>query len=688
MNDMIRAFVLLLVALPVAAAASDKRIDDAVAKAEQQIERGKPEEAVKIVQKLTTQVPGPESQAALARIQEKAGLVDEAAASAVKAVEMASGAPADVRAAALATLAALDLSRGSGADALKHAEEAAQLQPTAVNLATLARAQVRLQRGAAAVATADRAVQAGPTVAAAHAARAEALLAAGRVADSGAAARKALELDPKSTAGRIQLASALLAEGKAAEAEAEARKATETDARSGEAFAVLGSAIIAADPKKWGDAIAQAQQGAFLNPRNPRVQVEVARIFEAGGNYDQAAASYRKALEADPTYVPALLGLTQALVRTGKGDEALASIKRLVQDHPQSAEAQLTLGRMLLRKGDWAGAADALQVAAAGMPGSAEAHALLGKAYLSTGKAPEAMAEYRKAVELDAKNLDYRTTYAIILGMNKQFDAGIAELKKVIETPGYKSPDAYLNLGWLYRNATPKRAEESVAAYRKALELDPSNEQAALGMGWAYAYLKNYEESIKAFNKAMELEPDLASAANNGIAWNYFFKKDLAKAEEFLGKSRAAGGADNRLADNIERVRKGLEAAANVPDEPAPAPRVAMNDPGTLSQTLMTSRDTAARRKAARDLGKAGADGVSGLISGLKDSDMDVRTAAAMALGNIGPAASAAVPHLLNAAQSCQTGKAIPTAEDLKNEAKCDEFRRAVRDAVGRIRGH
>lgn len=682
MKILIRALALLFLFAP--AASADKRVDDAVARAESQLKKGNTDEAIKTMQKVVSQVPGAESQAALARIQEKAGQTEEAAASAARAVELAASAAPDVRAGALATLAGLDLTRGSGAAALKHAQDAVQAQSNARTLSLLARAQARAQQGAEAIASAERAIQADASSAAAHAAHAEALRVAGRAAESEVAARKAVSLDAASASAAVQLAWALLAQGKAAEAETVARKATETDARSGEAFAALGAAIIAGDPKKWGDAIAQAQQGAFLNARNPVVQVEVGRIFEAGGNLDQAVASYRKALESDPTYGPALIGLVQAQVRSGKTDDAFASVQNLVRQNPANADAQLLLGQMLLRKGDWAGASAALEKASAGLPRNAQAFAGLGTAYQFTGRAPDALAAYRKAVELDPKNLDYRTTYGIMLGINKDYTGGVAELNKVIATPGYKSPDAYLNLGWLYRNMEPRRAEDSVAAYKKALELDPSNEQAALGMAWAYSYLKRYDESIASFNKAIELDPELSAAAYNGIAWGHFFKKDLPQAEAFLAKARAAGRADARLVENIDRVKKGLEARAAEPvDEPAPvAPRVA--DPGTLAQ-ILASGPGSARCKAARDLGKLGGDGVSALIGGLK-GDLGVQTCVAQALGNIGRPAAPAVPHLMAAAERCLTGKAIPTAEDMKNEAACNTFRNAVRDAVGRIR--
>jgi tetratricopeptide (TPR) repeat protein len=203
-------------------------------------------------------------------------------------------------------------------------------------------------------------------------------------------------------------------------------------------------------------------------------------------------------------------------------------------------------------------------------------------------------------------------------------------------------------------------------------------------MAWAYSYLKRYDDSIASFNKAMQLDSDLAAAAYNGIAWGHFFKKDLAQAEAFLAKAKDAGRADARLAENIDRVKKGLEAKAAEPiDEPAPvAPRAA--DPGTLNPLLQTGSPSA-RCKAARDLGRLGAEGVSSLIAGLK-GDLSVQTCVAHALGNIGAPAAPAVPHLLAAADRCLVNVAFPTAEDMKRDAACNVFRNAVRDAVGNIR--
>ena len=479
-----KSISILAVILAAAPAFADKKLDDAVAKAESLAEKGKPEEGIKAVQKVAEQSNSAEAYIALGRLQNRLASPEEAQTRLAKAVELSASATPEVKAEALAALSGQDLLRGTGHDALTHAEEAVKAAPANVNAqAALARAQARAKDGVTALATADKAVQAGPNSGLAHLARGEALLASSRAKEAEAEFRKALEVDPKLHLARTKLAWALLASGDAAGAEAEAKKASDADQKSGEAFAVLGRAILARDPKRWDDAIAQAQQGAFLNPRDPLVQLAVGQIFEAGNNIDQANLAYGRALAADPGFTPARVANVGILIRKGQTDAALADAQKIVQEMPNNAQAQLQLGRLYLRKGDWQNAYTALDQSVKLAPGDAEAQARLGTAAQYVGKKPEALAAYKKAVELDPKNVDYRTTYGLLLGVNGQADAGAAELQKVVSTPGYSSSDGYVNLGWLYRNTEPKKVDQSIAAYKKALELNPKEEQAALALG-------------------------------------------------------------------------------------------------------------------------------------------------------------------------------------------------------------
>src|SRR5512143_4287010 len=105
---------LAAVAVLAAAAAAQSKLDQAVAKAVEQLAKGKPEDAVKTITKAAAEA-GAEGQVALGRIQERVGDLDSAAAAYEQARSTASGpGKADV----LAAVATFRLRRGKAADAL------------------------------------------------------------------------------------------------------------------------------------------------------------------------------------------------------------------------------------------------------------------------------------------------------------------------------------------------------------------------------------------------------------------------------------------------------------------------------------------------------------------------------------------------------------------------------------------
>jgi tetratricopeptide (TPR) repeat protein len=692
--SMMAAAAALFLAAPFAGA--DQKLDQAVAKAEEQIQKGKPEEALKGMQKFADSANSGEGFLALARILEKTGDVEAAAAAASRAVSASLG-NASVKADALAAVANYELLRGSSKEALARAEEAVKTASSATSLAALARAEARAKEGVSALATADKAVAASGTSAVAHEARGDALVVLAKYGDAAAAYRKALELDAKNHRPRVGLTRALALDGKAAEAVAEARKATELDPKSGEAFAALGLALALEAPEKnWNDAIAQAQQGVFLNPRSALANIVVGRIFDLAGNVDQAIAAYRKALEVDPGNGTARVALINNQARKGDNEGALLEAQKLVAENPNNAEGQLLVARALIRKGDFAAAAPALEKAAQLAPGVAEAHALLGTAYQYNRRSEEALASYRKAVELAPTNLDYRTTFGLLLGLAGKYDEGVAELRKVVSNPTYKNDDGWINLGWVYRNMTPPRIDDSVAAYKKALEIDPKNVQPALGMGWAYSYGKNWDGSIAAFQQAVKIDPKTAGEAYNGMAWAYFFKKDLAQAKDMAEKARAAGREDARLATNIERMEKVLAGGGSAAeaDAAAAAAQAAYEEARKAQAKVeevnagLRSGNAGARRRALQSLPSViGAqDSLPYLIRALReDPDYGVREGAVAALKGIGCGARIALPHLKYVITGPKNECLQCSKEELNEMMRDEDLRRSARDAVAKI---
>ena len=665
---------------------ADKRVDDAVAKAEDQIQKGKTEEAVKTIQKLVSQ-PSAEAFTAAARLQIRMGKVEEANTSAAEAVKLAGSATPDVKAAALAIQSRLDLLRGTGKDAVANAQKAVEAQSTPAALAALARAQVRVQDPAA-LATAEKAVAAGASSADAQEAQGEALLAAGKAAEAQAAFAKALAADPRMTAARVGTARALLAQNKGAEAVAEARKATEENPNDGEAFAVLGLGLLAQG--NWNEAISAAQEGKFKNDRNPVVLAAVGKIFEdpKAGNIQQATSAYQAATAVDPDFIPVKVALVTNLERLGKNDEALAEARKLAQQMPNSPDVQLLLGRIALRKGDFLGAVQPLETAAKSAPNNAEVQAMYGTALFNTRQPAEALDAYKKAVALAPDNADYATTYGLLLAMNDKPVEAISILEKVVAKPGYKNTNGFTNLGYAYRNAEPPQAEKSAAAYQKAVELDPKNAQAALGLGWALTIAQKYDVAIPSFAKAVELDAKLAGEAHNGTAWDYYFKKDMVKAKEFTAKAKAEGRNVDKLVKTIDDFEKGIARAEDAQKQLQENQKAAAAGGGgggidACARTIMRGAP-AERRTCATEMRKYGKAAVEYLIYAVfNDRDFGVRSAAVQSLGAIGD--KSVCGQLRQLANNNPYEKTIMSPEEQQQFVRYEDFRKVVRAAVAQI---
>lgn len=681
--------------------AADVKLDQAIAKAEEQFTKGKPDEAIKALVKLATGSPSVDAYLALARFQSRNGQAEDAAASIAKVVELGASATGGVKALAYSAGAKAALRNGTGKSALEMAHKAVEAEKNATSLSALASAQARVGDAKAAMASADAAIAAGATSADAYVGKGDALMLAGSTHEAVTAYQKAVSLDAKSTPAQVGLAYALVAAGKAAEAKAIAQKATESDKAAGDAFAVWGYAISAEHKfdgahASWGDAIAQAQQGAFLSPKNPQVQMVVAKLFEARGNYDQAGQAYAKALEADAAFAPAKMAMIDMRYRKGDLDGAIKEAGDLLKANPQNVEVNRMMGEFLARKNQYAEAIPYLEKATAAMPKAGSAFAMLAHSYHMTRRLEDGKNAYAKAVELNPTNNDLKSNYGLLLGMNGEHDKGAQILASLTSQPGYKSAAGWANYGYVLSRMTPPKAAEAVAAYEKAIALEPSNAGLQYGMGWAQYFAKAYPAAITAFEKAASMDKAFFAETRSAVGWSHYFiavngDKNFTKAKELVAAAETAGRPDARLAEAITKYEgyiaagKAAEAAAMA----AAAQREAVQDAidvGKLSRQLQ-SGSPSQRVAAAQALAAAGADAAEVLGYAVEsDSLVVVRQAAVTALKRMGAGARRAVPALTRYARTTPPVNLNPSADEMKLEAMESDMRKDIRDILARLR--
>jgi tetratricopeptide (TPR) repeat protein len=159
----------------------------------------------------------------------------------------------------------------------------------------------------------------------------------------------------------------------------------------------------------------------------------------------------------------------------------------------------------------------------------------------------EAVAHFRTAHDL-AERLENTQLQAWSLnGLGNVYDdlgrheEAIAAYQRAIELdPEYASP--HNGLGNVYDDLG--RHEEAIAAYQRAIELDPEYASPHNGLGNVYDDLGRHEEAIAAYQRAIELDPEYASP-HNGLG-NVYYQQG--RHEEAIAAYQRAIELDPELA--------------------------------------------------------------------------------------------------------------------------------------------
>ena len=157
------------------------------------------------------------------------------------------------------------------------------------------------------------------------------------------------------------------------------------------------------------------------------------------------------------------------------------------------------------------------------------AHRSLGTVYLEEDRFEESAAAYERAVEIDP---DYGEAYgdltAAYFELGRIEEAVSAGEKALELTPDYAT--AHNNLGVVYQQQGT--LDKAIAEYEKAIELDPSDAGPHANLGIIYKDQGEFDLAIAAFQKAIELDPADAKPHNSlGNVYKNQGELDLAVAE-------------------------------------------------------------------------------------------------------------------------------------------------------------
>jgi Flp pilus assembly protein TadD len=248
-----------------------------------------------------------------------------------------------------------------------------------------------------------------------------ALLRSGRVTESLGWLRRSAALAPDSVEAAASLAEGLRAAGLHAECAASCRRALLKRPTHGEALRHLGWAVM--EGGDAAGAVEVLRRAAAASPRSSETQMDLAGALFRAGETDGALAAARVALAISPDEHPTLKAFCdlmcsmsrfeQALdaaksvpdpagsnlrgvirVRQGRFDDAAAEFRRSVEAAPGSAGSWVNLGNALRQLLDFEGARACYARAAEITPDDAALRRTLGEMLLTLGDYPNGFREF------------------------------------------------------------------------------------------------------------------------------------------------------------------------------------------------------------------------------------------------------------------------------------------------------
>ncbi len=148
----------------------------------------------------------------------------------------------------------------------------------------------------------------------------------------------------------------------------------------------------------------------------------------------------------------------------------------------------------------------------AGNPECWMAHNNLGKVLQEKGQTEEAIAEFRRTLELNPTTHNCEKAYnslGLALQSQGKFDEALAWYRRAIDlNPGYATP--YNSLGLAL--AQMGRVEDGIVEFQKAIEIKPAYPEPHFNMGLALRQLGRNEAAIAEFEQAVHFRPEYVKA--------------------------------------------------------------------------------------------------------------------------------------------------------------------------------
>ena len=200
-----------------------------------------------------------------------------------------------------------------------------------------------------------------------------------------------------------------------------------------------GLGVAAARAGQLDEAVELFQKAAKLDPKSWSAQYALATAFMERGDFADAGEAYETTAKLRPDFEPAWLGLADAGMRCGQAAKVSRILGRVAQMAPDRQNLHIAYARCLMQGGD-------------------------------LRKAVAVLTPWARASD-DVRLLFDYVELCMRAGFVDSARAALARVAKLDQ----KEPRLWLYRGLIAERSEPQDVPAALAAYEKALELDPNN---------------------------------------------------------------------------------------------------------------------------------------------------------------------------------------------------------------------
>lgn len=288
-----------------------------------------------------------------------------------------------------------------------------------------------------------------------------------------------------------------------------ARQAVHASPRSSAAYLRLGDAYLGLG--QVADGANALRRAAELDPQSQPPLVALARLYkEAGGYEDRECIVLRRLISLKTQNSLIYLRLGQIYLGLNWLKPAQHLLETSLKLEPNSTAGQIEMAHYLFDSGNANQAVSRMQAIHRKAADNAVAADLLSQYYLALHTYPAAEAVLRETLRLQPSDRDLQVELAFVLMQQNRPEVlpeAVALLQAVIAS-GQRQVEAYTWLGRIYENQN--RLEDAMAAYQKAVQLQPSFENVSIALGRLYLKKGKTQEGERLVHFYQEIKKNSA----------------------------------------------------------------------------------------------------------------------------------------------------------------------------------